>query len=66
MHRTTLPARNRSEHRYAGTHSPQRVGEAIAAVYARFSDARVHTYVPLLAERAVRDLLDAGGSVTPR
>ncbi|BCB89555.1 three-helix bundle dimerization domain-containing protein [Phytohabitans suffuscus] len=45
--------------RYAGVHGPERVREVIAEVYRGFAGARVHTYVPVLAERAVREILDA-------
>jgi len=51
--------------RYAGVHRPERVREAVAEVYRRFADARVHTYVPLLAERAVRDLLETSARERP-
>lgn len=43
--------------RYAGVHNPERVRKAVAEVYARYADARIQTYVPVLAERAVRELL---------
>ncbi|MDQ7910188.1 hypothetical protein RB614_37405 [Phytohabitans sp. ZYX-F-186] len=51
--------------RYAGVYSPERVREAVAEVYARFDGAKVHTYVPLLAERAVRELLETSGGTGP-
>jgi hypothetical protein len=43
--------------RYAGTHSPERVAEAVEQAYRLFAGARVHTYVPLLVERVVTDWL---------
>ncbi|MDW5330426.1 three-helix bundle dimerization domain-containing protein [Plantactinospora sp. KLBMP9567] len=42
---------------HAGTYGPERVAEAVAAAYARFADARVRSYLPLLVERIVHEEL---------
>jgi hypothetical protein len=38
---------------------PQAMDECLANVAARFADARVHSFVPLLVRRYVRDELQA-------
>ncbi len=43
---------------YAAEDGEERVRQVVAANRARFADARVRTFVPILVERAVRAELD--------
>jgi hypothetical protein len=49
---------SRLVHLYAAGDGEERVRQAVATNRARFADARVRTFVPILVERAVRAELD--------
>jgi hypothetical protein len=64
--RPTLLEQHAQEHlvtrmatRYAGTYAAAWVRGAVAEAYEQFAGARIRVYVPLLAERIVRERLGA-------
>ena len=44
--------------RYAGRHPAEHVAEVVVQAHSRLAEARIQTFVPILAERMARDVLD--------